>query len=112
MKYQVPLPGVGAHPFWSPKGDEIIMNSAATRSTVVRVTTTGKSVAFGPPEDFPRAGRFEPSPALGRRAADMMPDGQHVLGVMISGDQGLTGVAPQITVVLDWFDEVRQKTAR
>ena len=34
-----------------------------------------------------------------------MPDGEHVIGVMVGGGESLL---PQINIVLNWFDEVRQ----
>ena len=94
----------GGHPFWSAKGDEIIINAGANRSSVIAVTTTPR-VGFNRPADFPRTGRREPAPRIGRRNVDMMPDNQHVLGVpMEDGVQ-----ANQIVVVLNWFDELRQR---
>jgi hypothetical protein len=45
-----------------------------------------------------------------RRNADAMPDGEHVIGVTTASqsDAG-AALASQITVVLNWFDEVRQR---
>jgi hypothetical protein len=81
-KYLVPLRG--GQPFWSPKGNEIIMNTSPTTTAVVAVTATPR-VEFSRPGDFPRVGRLESNPTTGRRNVDMMPDGQYVVGVMTSG---------------------------
>lgn len=105
-KYLVPQGG--GHPFWSPKGDEIIMNAGPSRSRVIAVTTTPR-VSFGRPADFPRLGRTEGNPLTVRRNLDMMPDGQHVLGVTSPVTLGSGEQAAQITVVLNWFDELRQR---
>jgi serine/threonine-protein kinase len=100
------VPQGGGHPFWSPAGDEIILNTSPRTNAAIAVTTK-PSVAFGRPVDFSRIGRTEGNPAIERRNVDMLPDGQHVVGVMLDTDVGTR--APQITVVLNWFDDVRQR---
>ena len=107
-KYLVPQTGV--QPYWSRKGDELILNSSATQSFAIPLTTTPRAV-FGRPQDFARVGRFEPS-VTGRRNADAMPDGQHVIGVMSTSQSDAGAYPSQITVVLNWFDEVRQRVPR
>ena len=104
-KYLVPQSG--GHPLWSAKGDEILLNIGSNASRVIAVTTTPR-VTFGRPAPFPRYGRSEPNPQTDRRNVDMMPDGQHVIGVPTVGAS--TGAqVQQITVVLNWFDELRQR---
>jgi hypothetical protein len=100
-KYRVPV--AGGHPYWSPKGDELFMNSAAGRNAIIAVTTAPR-VSFGRPVDFPRTGRAEGNPGSTRRNVDMMPDGGHVLGVHLPGQES----AAQIVVVLNWFTELQQ----
>lgn len=65
----------------------------------------------GRPVEFPRAGCTELNPALNRRFTDAMPDGEHLIGVTTAGAAAAAGAAPaqQITVVLNSFDDVRQK---
>src|SRR5262249_12595428 len=105
-RYLVPQDGLGSgHPFWSPMDDEIITNTSPFTSQSVRVKTRPR-VAFGQPAPFPRKGRSEPNPASSRRAVDMMPDGYHVLGVL--SDQADVPDS-QINIVLNWFDELRQR---
>jgi Tol biopolymer transport system component len=107
QRYQVPLPGNGGQPFWSPTGDEIIMNTGASSSTVITVTTT-PSVSFGRPEPFPREGRNDPPPTTDRRNSDMLPNGQQVIGVVAQEDSLLRGgQARQIVVVQNWLEELK-----
>lgn len=54
------LPRVGGHPFWSPKGDELITNTSPVRNHATAVFTTPR-FAFGQPAEFPRTGRQEAS---------------------------------------------------
>jgi hypothetical protein len=37
-----------------------------------------------------------------------MPDGEHVIGILTGGEP----LSSQINVVLNWFDEVRQRVPR
>ncbi len=103
----------GGHPYWSPKGNELILNTGPGQSLVIPVTTT-PHVAFGQPVELSRIGRSEPNPALFRRNVDSMPDGEHIVGVLFAAGQGATAAnsVPQISVVLNWFDEVRQHAPR
>ena len=97
----------GSHVYWSPRGDELFVNAGPGRSVVIPVTTT-PHVTFGQERDFPRGLRRE-GPRETRREVDSMPDGEHVIGVMVGGGESLL---PQINIVLNWFDEVRQRVPR
>jgi len=105
----VPFEGTAGHPFWSP-GNEIIVNHTGSSNLAIAVKTA-PSVSFGRPSDFPRRGRSEPNPLLERRNVDMMPDDKRVVGVLDPGTASPAGGerAAEITVVLNWFDEVRQR---
>ena len=100
----------GGHPYWSAKGDALTLNIGQSSSVRIPFTTAPR-VAFGQPEDFSRAGRNEPNPGTSRRNADSMPDGEHIIGVYTGGATGATEGA-QIQVVLNWCDEVRQRSPR
>jgi eukaryotic-like serine/threonine-protein kinase len=102
------LVGQGGHPYWSPKGDGLILNVAPGRSAIVPVRTT-PAVTFGEPIDFPRQGRAEGSPAASRRNADSLPDGEHIIGVYTAAEVSGTVAPSSIVVVLNWFDDVRQR---
>ena len=97
------LVAAGGHPFWSAKGDAIIINSGPGTSHRVPLIRTPR-VTFGPPQPISRTGRREQNPATGARTLDTMPDGTHFLGISI----GAPGVeeAPQINVVVNWFDHI------
>ena len=110
--YQVPLTGSGGQPFWSPKGDEIFMNTGAASSTVIAVTTK-PSVSFGRPAPFSRLGRNDPPPTTDRRNSDMLPDGERVIGVIAQADTLLNGGrAPNIVIVENWFDELKARVPK
>jgi serine/threonine-protein kinase len=107
-KYMLPI--TGGHPTWSPKGDEILVNSAPQQSTIVSVTTS-PAFSFGQPTDFPRATRLEPNPAATPRNVDFMPDGERLVGVLVPGAAGGAN-SNEIVVVMNWFDELRQRVPR
>jgi Tol biopolymer transport system component len=98
------LIGDAGQVYWSPKGDQLLLNTGSGQSAVIPVTTTPR-VTFGRPLDFPRGERREGPPRFTRREADSMPDGEHVIGVMVASG----GLPHQINVVLNWFDDVRQR---
>jgi hypothetical protein len=114
-KYAVPaVEGNGTgngHPYWNRKGSEIVINAAPTMSFSISFTAT-PVVTFGRPAPFSRVGRAEPNPAVNRRGVDAMPDGEHVIGVAAAGvvQNEFTPRTPQINIVLNWFDEIRQKS--
>jgi Tol biopolymer transport system component len=97
----------GSHVYWSPRGDELFVNAGVGQSVVIPVTTTPR-VTFGPERNFPRGLRRE-GPRPTRREVDAMPDGEHVIGVLVGGGEYLL---PQINIVLNWFDEVRQRVPK
>ncbi len=114
--YLQPFPATGAkhlvrngsHVYWSPRGDELFVNAGAGQSVVIPVTTTPTTATFGQERDFPRGLRRE-GPRPTRREVDSMPDGEHVIGVLLGGGESLL---PQINIVLNWFDDVRQRVPK
>lgn len=105
------LVGVGGHPYWNAKGTELILNTGPGRSAIIPVTTSPR-VTFGQPLAFSRNLRGEPNPATGRRNVDYMPDGQRIVGVLLGGTSIGASAEPDITVVLNWFDDVRARAPR
>ena len=97
----------GSHVYWSPRGDELLVNAGPGLSVVIPVTTR-PHVTFGPEKNFPRGLRRE-GPRPTRREVDSMPDGEHVIGVMVGDGESLL---PQINIVLNWFEEVRQRVPK
>jgi Tol biopolymer transport system component len=112
-KYLVPagpntVPNGPGHPHWTRKGTEIVINAAPTQNYAISFKATPQ-VVFGQPVEFPRVGRNEPNPSLSRRAADALPDGERIIGVTVAGgSQGLQ-MAQTITVVLNWFADLKQR---
>ena len=105
-KYLVPQ--TGGHPFWSAKGDRLMINVTSQRSVSVGIVTSPR-VSFSPAVEFSRTGRIEPNPSLGRRGADALPDGR-IIGVTANANGAtLDATTDQIIVVSNWFDELRAR---
>jgi len=100
----------GTQPFWSRDGKEIFFNSGPGANSVVNVTTDS-SLSFSPPMLLPR-GITNSYPLAFPRNFDITPDGKHFLGV-VPADQTSSGApaAPQIQVVLNWFEDLKQRIA-
>jgi serine/threonine-protein kinase len=101
----------GGHPYWTPKGEALILNVGPTRNELVPVTTTPR-VAFGQPVEVSRRGRIEGNPASSRRNADSMPDGTHIIGLspINPAESSSTEDLPNtIVVVLNWLDEMKRR---
>jgi Tol biopolymer transport system component len=103
-KYQLPQPG--GHPLWSPKGDELLTTTSQVQSHATPVVIS-PGFAFGQSVEIARRGRTEANPLIERRQVDVMPDGR-LIGVMSQGSISQSTNA-EIVVVLNWFDEVRQR---
>ena len=69
------------------------------------------SVTFGSPVRAPRAG-FITGPPGSMRTFDVLPDGQHFIGVVGAGSLEESPKAAQIQVVLNWFEDVKQRMPR
>jgi len=99
----------GGHPFWSADGKELFYNSGIFETSVVSITTR-PSFAFGAAARIPTGLRTRsPSPTGAPRAIDITRDGK-IIGV-IGADQTQSGTraASQIQVVLNWFEELKQR---
>jgi len=108
VKYSV---SPGGHPYWSPEGDELIVNMDIRRSGIFPITTT-PAVTVGAPIDFPHEyGGVKGSPWTTRRNVDSLPDGTHIIGVskVATADTVAIDDASRITVVLNWFEDVKQR---
>jgi eukaryotic-like serine/threonine-protein kinase len=102
-KWQISTEG-GTEPLWNPNGRELFYRSG-DRMMAVEITTQPRFSAGKPKVLF--AGQFQPSPSPVPNANyDVSPDGQRFLMLKLGGqDQAPT----QINVVLNWFEELRQK---
>jgi eukaryotic-like serine/threonine-protein kinase len=118
--YVQPFPATGAryqiygkeqesahHLVWSKTGKELIYNPRATSLEAVSVTTQ-PIPAFGNPVALPRP--FATGPSQTRRQFDLMPDGRF-LGLAVPGQtETATGPsAPEVRLVLNWFEELKQR---
>ena len=102
-KLQISTDG-GGEPLWNPNGRELFYRS---RDMMMAVDiTTQPSFSAGKPKVL-FAGPYQPSPSPVPNANyDVSPDGQRFLMLKSGGqDQAAT----QINVVLNWFEELKQK---
>jgi Tol biopolymer transport system component len=102
--------GAGVNPFWSIDGQTLYFNQ---RGQLVAVTvTTHPTFAFSTPKELAlgRLGYTERGP-IGRNI-DILPDG-HFVGVISAGQLGTDSISvQQINVVLNWFEDIRQRLAK
>jgi Tol biopolymer transport system component len=93
------------HPLWSPDGKELFYVPGGGQLGSVSVSTK-PSVSFGSPVRAPRSG-FNTSGPNSVRTYDILPNGKFI-GVVGAG-QGTGPAAPQIQVVLNWFEDLKQR---
>jgi serine/threonine-protein kinase len=93
----------GANPVWSPVGNEIFYR-AGPKFVAVPVTTSGGFHAGTPRVLF--EGQFGSVGTSNAAPFDVTKDGQRFLTVLKDEEPDDT---PQIVVVPDWFDELREK---
>ncbi len=105
--YQVPQDQDTHHPLWSPDGKELFYIAGPGLFGSVSVTTK-PSLSFGSPVRAPKAGFTTASPAV-VRPYDILPDGKHFIGVAPAGQTQAGGGPAQIQVVLNWFEDVKQR---
>ena len=91
--------GGGNNPVWSPDGRRLYYNRSALAANIefVEVAPT-PALSLSKPQSF---GQF----SIATPRFDVMPDGR-LLFVSGSGNDGST---PELHVIVDWFDELRQK---
>jgi serine/threonine-protein kinase len=112
-KYQVSTEdsgGGGFDPLWSPEGKELFYVSAVSaRMMAIEVRTT-PSFTFGKPTPIPVEGLAF---STDRRNYDITHDGKQFVAVLEqAGSQADSGGRParqQINVVLNWFEELKQR---
>ncbi len=109
--YQVPhqQDQLDFHPVWGPKGTELyyVPSAASGRLAAVNITTAG-GITFGSPGSLPATVTGLRTSSL-TRAYDILPDGRFVGLVSASGQESTAAAAPQIRVVLNWFEELKQR---
>jgi len=103
----------GGQPFWSYDGAELFYNPGPQQIGVVRINTR-PTLSFGEPSMFPTAGLLSRSPANSARVWDIAPDHKRLIGVTDATDSTAPGeaVIQQITVVLNWFTDLRARVPK
>jgi serine/threonine-protein kinase len=95
------------HPLWSPDQKELFYVAGASQFGSISVNTK-PSVSFGSPVRAPRAG-FGTQTGASVRTFDILPDGKRFIGVVRAGQQQPGTAGPLIEVVLNWFEDVKQR---
>ena len=96
-------------PAWSADGKELFFDPRAGGFEAVSITTQPTFV-FGNPVAVPHP--FQLGPIGARRAYDLAPDGRF-MGLIPAGQKEfLTPITPQIQVVLNWFQELKDGGGR
>jgi hypothetical protein len=101
--------GQGFHPTWSPDGKELFYVAGAGSGTFVAVSVTTRPIfTLGNPVPVPRP-FGDRSPGF-ERNYDITLDGKRFLGVVPAGQTASNAPsAPQIQVVLNWFEELKAR---
>ena len=106
-KFQISRGDVGHHALWSRDGKQLFYIPGPGRFAVVNVTTQ-PSFSVSAPVPAPRAfniGNAQTSP----RNHDVGQDGRMLGIVNARPDTSAPGAAQQINVVLNWFEELKQR---
>jgi eukaryotic-like serine/threonine-protein kinase len=107
-KHQVPGRDLNFHPVWGPKGTNLFWIPTAGSGQLATVSFfPGAVVPFGNPAFFPARvtmSRTSSQP----RAFDILPDERFVGLVVPFGTAGTSDI-PQIRVVLNWTEELKQR---
>ncbi len=101
-KWQISTEG-GTEPVWNPNGRELFYRSGDKMMAVDIATQPG--FAVGKPRML-FEGQYEPTPATFPNY-DVSPDGQRFL--MLKPTEQAQAAPTQINVVLNWFEELKQK---
>jgi Tol biopolymer transport system component len=111
-----PFPATGARypvvdgslPSWSADGKELFYRGGSGLTAAIRITTR-PNFAFSDPTPLPR-GLLYTRANLSPRNFDITPDGKRFIGV-IDANQTQTGspAAPQIQLVINWFEDLKQR---
>ena len=91
---------------WSPDGRELFFNPRPGGFEAVSVTTE-PTFAFGKSVEVPRP--FRLSQPAARRSYDVTPEGKFLGRIESEQSESAGQTAPQIQVVLNWFEELRAR---
>jgi eukaryotic-like serine/threonine-protein kinase len=93
------------HPVWSRDGKTLFFSRMSTGELYATPVTIESGFSFGTPREQPATFPDRESNSAPRNH-DVTPDGK-LIGVLV--ERGETSAKPQINLVLDWFEEVKQK---
>ena len=105
-KYQISRDG-GRHPLWSRDGKELRYVIPGGGQYAVATVSTQPAFTFSNPAPAPRP--FQDSLNDTIRTFDITPDGKFLGGIAAGQTQSGAAAAPQIQVVLNWFEELKQR---
>lgn len=94
------------HPAWAPDGKTLYFNPGPDLFKSVDVTAT-PVFAFGNPVSLTRP--FRAAPPWRPREYDVTPDGRFIAAIDRGQYDAGKPVAPQIQVVLNWFEELKAR---
>ena len=103
-KFQVVTGENIAHPLWAPDGTGLFYGTGPTQINFVSITTT-PTFRFGDPV---RLHNQLVNDLTGTRSYDVSKDGKTILGIAESDGTDASD-AEQIRVVLNWFEELKQR---
>ncbi|MDP3719512.1 MAG: protein kinase [Acidobacteriota bacterium] len=106
--YQAPKVFVDFHPIWAAGGKELVYSASGTagQMAATKISADG-GLAFGQPVRFPAAVTGDRlSPQV--RAWDVLPDGR-LIGITPASDGSPRRSFSEIRVVMNWFEELRQR---
>jgi len=122
-KYQISESQRGFHPVWLPDGNSLSYSTGISREgpqwVIVRITQHPR-FAVGGVVKISNGGLIDsvPSGPVNERNYDFTPDGGRVGLIPADGGVGLFTTDPAsaarpipINIVLNWFDELRQRAA-
>ena len=101
----------GRHPLWAPDGKGLYFSQLPLQREALRLVsvTTQPTFAFGNPVPQP-SGALRGGFDVLERQFDITPDGTRFIAVVdATQNQDEAPVAPQFHVVLNWFDELKQR---
>ena len=93
------------HPMWARHGHELLYTTGPTQINSVSITITTPTPRFGNPV---RLNTQLVNDRAGARSYDVSKDGKTILGIAES-DGADAAYAGQIRVVLNWFEELKQR---
>src|SRR5215813_4397262 len=97
----------GSQPLWSPDGKELFYRAGGEQTAGVRITTR-PNFAFSDSMPLPRGLTNRFANTLPRNF-DITPDGKRFIGVIDANQTQVGSAAPQIQVVINWFEDLNQR---